>query len=41
MAAAAEVLGLVDAPCLPRPLLALDEDCHSAVEDALRTTGLV
>ncbi|MBO1752506.1 dihydrodipicolinate synthase family protein [Actinotalea sp. BY-33] len=41
MAAAAEALGLVDAPCLPRPLLALDEHYRPAVEDALRRTGLI
>ncbi|WP_308199981.1 dihydrodipicolinate synthase family protein [Actinotalea sp. C106] len=41
MATAAEALGLVDAPCLPRPLLALDEHYRPAVENALRTSGLV
>jgi 4-hydroxy-tetrahydrodipicolinate synthase len=40
MAAAAEVLGLVSAPCLPRPLLGLDAGGRAEVESALRATDL-
>lgn len=36
----AEVLGLVEAPCLPRPLQSLDAGGRSKVEEALRLSGL-
>ena len=39
-AAMAEVLGLAEAPCLPRPLQSLDAEGHSKVEEAMRLSGL-
>jgi 4-hydroxy-tetrahydrodipicolinate synthase len=36
----AEVLCLVEAPCLPRPLQSLDAEGRSKVEEALRLSGL-
>ena len=36
----AEVLGLVEVPCLPRPLQSLDAEGHFKVEEALRLSGL-
>ena len=36
----AEVLGLVEAPCLPRPLQSLGAGGRSKVEEALRLSGL-
>ena len=41
MAAAAETLGLVDAPCLPPPLFPLEEGTRPAVENALTRTSLI
>ncbi|UKA54308.1 dihydrodipicolinate synthase family protein [Arthrobacter sp. FW305-BF8] len=36
----AEVLGFVEAPCLPRPLQSLDAEGRTKVEEALRLSGL-
>ena len=36
----AEVLGFVEAPCLPRPLKSLDGEGRTRVEEALRLSGL-
>jgi 4-hydroxy-tetrahydrodipicolinate synthase len=36
----AEVLGFVEAPCLPRPLQSLDGEGRTRVEEALRLSGL-
>jgi 4-hydroxy-tetrahydrodipicolinate synthase len=36
----AEVLGFVEAPCLPRPLKSLDGEGRARVEEALRLSGL-
>ncbi|GAA2725071.1 dihydrodipicolinate synthase family protein [Cellulomonas aerilata] len=40
LAAAAQVLGLVDGPCLPRPLLGLEGTERAEVEAALGASGL-
>ncbi|RAM38106.1 dihydrodipicolinate synthase family protein [Arthrobacter globiformis] len=36
----AEVLGFVEAPCLPRPLQSLDTEGRTRVDEALRLSGL-
>jgi len=40
VATMAELLGFVEAPCLPRPLQGLDAEGRAAVEEALRHSGL-
>jgi 4-hydroxy-tetrahydrodipicolinate synthase len=40
VATMAEVLGFVEAPCLPRPLQSLGSEGHVKVEEALRLSGL-
>lgn len=40
VATMAEVLGFVEAPCLPRPLQSLDVEGRAKVQEALRLSGL-